>query len=270
LLFYDGNFLEGYQWAASVGAEPDALFLGNLNLYSGQGNRAWFDDLSIRGARCLLFPYPHFDCLLKNQDADRCAEFIWRFTNDIINSHVDTFYIDVEAGHGGRDTACIGSTAGAEAIVPPPGWSVSNCTGWYDGHALFEFTSDTPADAIPPGGSVTGFITVDPNESRAYEREPYGTQPAAVIPPLTVSMAAADRLGCNSLYAACEPNDFRFGPRACGTQGWSSIRLCEAPLNVPTLSRGMKGVLLALLLACGTLLVLRSLRVGGRAGLIAA
>lgn len=199
---------------------------------------------------------PIFECFLKELDADRCADFMFRFHNENSISNIDQFFIDVEAGEGGVDSTCIGSAVpGTANITPPPGWSVVNCTGWNAGHALFQFTNDDPVgNPFEPGDAVTGFITLDTNKSREFQRVTDGNQPSVTVPPFTAQMAAAQFLG-NETSAVCASNDYSFGPARSLVQKWTAIHNCKAPLNVPTTSTWAKAILLALVLAGGTLLL---------------
>jgi hypothetical protein len=269
LMYYDGNFMAGYQWAASSGNGPDALFLGNIDLYSNQGNYAYYDDLSMIQAEPPPQARPNLECIQKELDQDRCATFVWRLTNMNTEGEIELFWIDVEAGEGGRNPTCRGTATSTTAWTAPPGWTVTRCTGWefagQTGHALFQFAANTPGDNIALGATIIGEFTVDTNKSREYERPDDAVNGIAgtTVPAFTVLMSAGQFLG-NEAWFRCNPGDiadtFSFGPAQGGAQEWSRINSCEAFLNVPALSTGTKLILAALVLAGGTLLVLRSRR----------
>ncbi len=256
LMFYDDNFVMGYQWAAAVGAGPDALFFGNLDLFSSNGSRAWYDDIAMSAAEVPPTNRPAFECILEEvTEPDRCATFMFRVHNENTEGSIAQFFIDVEAGEGGEKSACRGTANGISNVTPPPGWSVQNCTNWNSGHVLYSFTANTPGDEIAVGDTVTGFITLDVNKGREVE----STTTGATIPPYTARMAAAQFAG-NEAFAVCASGDYSFGPTLGGLQQWSGISACEAFLNVPATSTWAKVILLSLVLAGGTMLVLRSRR----------
>ena len=275
LIYYGGDFMAGYQWAALAGGGPEYGFLGNLDLFSNQGNYAYYDDLSMIAEEPPPFNRPTFECFLKELDANRCAKFVWRLTNentpppeDPTDYTIARFYIDMDAGEGGRSTTCRGGITSTVAFDPIPGWTITNCTGWefpgQKGHALFRFEANTPADNIQLGETLISTVTVDTNKSREFERADDLTNFIAGtdIPAFTVLMSAAQVFG-NEAFEACTvgPAGFLFGPAQGGGQQWSGIGRCAAFLNVPALSTWTKLILAALVLAGGTLLVLRSRRV---------
>jgi hypothetical protein len=270
-IFYGDQFLMGYRWSADLGEAPDTLFLGNYDLFNNQGTATYWDDVSIRADTQPPLNPPSLDCEKVELDGNGCTEFFWTLTNENLAGDVSQFYLDIQAGAGGSPGAgsCVGFLSSTTAIEPPAGWTVTACTHWGGGHAMFQFTGGTP---IPPGDSVSGKLFIDANQSVEVVKTPFdpaGMDPGCptniTIPPYMVLISAAD-LDANLASTACVPGDYSFGPCFAGPgpadQQWTQpARRCEGFIDAPSLSLMTKVVLAMLLIAGGSLLVLRSRRV---------
>ena len=270
-MFYGGQFLMQYAWAADLGEAPSTLFLGNLDLFNNEGSDTYWDDISIRAAIQPQLAPPSLDCEKVELAPNGCTTFFWTLTNENLSGNVEEFYLDIQAGAGavpGGGT-CVGFLNSTQAIDPPAGWTVTRCSNWSGGHGLFQFTGGTP---LAPGESISGKLIIDANQNLEIVKTPFdpaGMDPSCpgniTIPPYMVLISAADR-DANAGHVSCLGGDYSFGPCFAGPietqQQWTQpAERCEGFVNVPSLSLMTKVILAVLLIAGGGLLVLRSRRV---------
>lgn len=181
-----------------------------------------------------------------------CGEFVWSLKNVNPNipgqgaRDIETFYIDIEAGSGGKVCA---------EFDPPAGWNVTLCEGFDEnGHALYRFTDGPP---IPSGQKLFGRLTIDTNGlSPTTNPETDITVPVLSI--IAHAAQHADATGCNADEAAC---DFSFGPRTSGD--WSLPAESAIFLPVPAMDLTTRMLLLLLLTITGTTVVILNQKKNG-------
>lgn len=261
-MFYDDQFLMGYNWTSTVAdPAPDKLFLGNLDLFVNQGSDTFYDDISMVAAEPpQVFP-PTLSCVKQSRDdTSGCTTYLLTLRNENLTENIEEWYLDMEAGVGALPGlgACVGLASSTDAITIGNGWTVTNCTNWSSGHALFRFRDGTP---IAPLETLQFTMTIDANKS--VEINSFTS--CAVVPPFVVLASAGQLLG-NEANASCATDDFSFGPCFAGPtpsdQKWSQPpTACESFLNAPATSTWAKVVLAMLLVAGGSMLVVRSRRV---------
>jgi len=280
VLYYDGQFLEARSWLLT-GDTSEMLLIGNLDLFVSDGTDTFYDDFALTASEPPPINTPSFTCVRdERNDVTGCTEYVWTLTNRNLVGDIVEFYIDVAAGSGARHGpgTCVGAKASTDAIFGlPAGWSKTNCSIWKQGHALFKFVK-TSGPGISPGASIQGRLKIDPNRSvlvtdkTATTGCPAGTccnDGAGIdIPPYMVLVSAA-QLDGNQIAATCpspaSSTAYSFGPCFSDPgpvgQKWSPITRCESFLNAPSTSTWAKVVLAVLLVAGGSMLVLRSRRV---------
>jgi len=133
-------------------------------------------------------------------------------------------------------------------IVPPAGWTVDFCQTWANGQAIYRFTGGSLSE-----GDVTfGTIKLQVNNERENVLDPSNTVPPFGIRAWVGQPLVADALTCSAASGPLAGQDGAFSP---GTDG-----ICRI-VPLPSTSTLGKGVLAALLIAGGVVLVLRSRRV---------
>ncbi len=254
LVQYGGATLVAYAWSADTGHGPEHLFLGNIDLFNDDGTGWFVDDISMTAATPPALATPDMECqtVSVSPDPNRCSNHLVRMRNNNLTGNISTFYLDLEAGSGGRKTACRGANGSIVAITPPAGWTVNNCTSWNGGHVLFRFVAQTVGDELEPGQALEFNVTVDANEG---QENTAGS--GAVVPAFSVLMSVAQLAG-NEVSAVCAGGNFTFGPQNNGD--WSTADTCTAFLNAPASSLAAKVILAILLIGGGAVLVIRSRR----------
>jgi hypothetical protein len=215
------------------------LNIAAIDLFSDSSTPAFFyDDISLVASS--LPEFPTVECATVQYLPSGCAEFSWSVTNGNLTDPITTFYLDVEAGTGAQICTDLSD------MVPPAGYAYQNCTGWVNGHALFQFTGPP----FLPGQAVYGRLTVDTNGATETV-----TDTGLTVPPYSIIMhAAKDQAG-----AVCATGDFSFGPTV-GEEEWSLPTVCTAFLPVPSMGTWAKVVLALVVIGCGVYLVVRSRR----------
>jgi hypothetical protein len=238
VITYGGQFLLAQSWTEGSSG-GGTLNIAAIDLFSNGSSTFYYDDISLFSSEIPEVLPPTVDCELAGLTEEGCGDFLWSVRNENLSAPISTFYLDVEAGTGGQ--ICT-----EDNITPPDGFTVDSCTGWVDGHALFRLTGP----AFLPGDRVSGRLVVDANGADAAM-----SSGGSNIPPHSIVTHVAQDQG----EAVCDPGDFSFGPSTDGD--WSNFgATCTAFVPVPSMDASGKWALLLILVAGGTMLVLRSRR----------
>ncbi|MCH7525809.1 MAG: hypothetical protein IID39_00085, partial [Planctomycetes bacterium] len=139
-LFYNGDFIAQASWTdpGGGGCGGGSSRIQALDLFSSGATRFYYDDTSLCPAEVPRFTTPDLQCRAIERLDSGCADYWWSLANVNDFDDIVEFYVDVEAGDGGN--IC----GGEEDMTPPPGWTVTLCSGYTNGHALFRLVNDDP------------------------------------------------------------------------------------------------------------------------------